>query len=580
MNIIKSIILGSAVLFSSNVLAQDEIGYYDAPYTRYEADQGTLGKNTKILPISYNHEDLQSEASEKVCVDMTKKGASVEWDIEKPGDGLVVRYSVPDGESGEFDVLVDGKSVGTLELTSKWSWEYLTKNGNENNVGVRDDSPKFRFDEVRMKLPSKVAEGGKLKLVTKKGAIHIDFAELEPVPEAIQPASDDLVYEGDGSDLQVFIDTKGGGKHIFLPPGKYNVNRELYFGVAGTQLKGAGMWHTQINFTSEIYLKGGLRANAKDISFMDLYLTTDRNSRSSSYKGINGVFTSGSVVKNIWAIHFECGAWIAQYNIGNIEYADGFTVSHCRFRNNYADGINLCKGTRNAVVEHCSFRNNGDDDQAIWCADGLECINNEFRYNTSENTWRSSGLAVYGGKNNRAHHILIKDNLEAGIKVSNNYPGVGFNDEGEHVFSDIKIYRCGTFNDLFYNMVGAIDLMSRTIAGNQVKNVRFSNIYIKDACDNGIFINGADGKGFKNLVFENVTVNGTGREFPYNNADEKDWLRGWGLLFASNPGGNGTFCKLKFKNIGGSAAEQENPVNDYGKGSFEWTKVKDCTNNQ
>lgn len=567
---------GAAILFGSNLFAQDEIGYYDAPYTRYEADQGTLGKNVPILPISYNHEDLQSEASEKVCVNMTKKGASVEWEIEKPVDGLVVRYSVPDGETAEFDVLVNDKSVGTLELTSKWSWEYLTKNGNENNVGVRDDSPKFRFDEVRMKLPSKIEEGGKLKLVTKSGAIHLDFAELEAVPEALKPAEDDLVYKGDGSDLQVFIDTKAGGKSIFLPPGLYNVNRELYFGVAGTELKGAGMWHTQINFTSEIYLKGGLRANAKDISFMDLYLTTDRNSRSSSYKGINGVFTKGSVIKNIWAIHFECGAWIAQYNIGNIKNADGFTVSNCRFRNNYADGINLCKGTSNAIVEHCSFRNNGDDDMAIWCADGMECVNNEFRYNTSENTWRSSGLAIYGGKDNRAHHIMIKDNLEAGIKVSNNYPGVGFNDEGEHVFSDIKIYRCGTFNDLFFNMVGAIDLMSRTIAGNQVKNVRFTNVYIKDACDNGIFINGADGKGFTNLVFENVTVNGTGREFPYNNVDEKDWIRGWGVLFASNPGGNGTYCKLKCKNIGGSAAEQENPINEYGKGSFSWEQVSDC----
>lgn len=570
---LKYALLGLFLMLVAGVNAQDEKGYFDAPYTRYEGDQGSLSNGASIVSMSYNHEDLQSEASEKVCLDMTKTGAQVEWEMKTAADGLVVRFSIPDGETAEIDVFAEDKKVGTLNLTTHWSWEYLWKNGNQNNVGVRNDNPKMRFDEVRLKLPSPIAAEGKLKLVTKSGNVHLDFAEMELVPAALKPGADDVVYSGDGSDLQSFIDNKGGGKTVFVPEGKYNVNRELYFGVAGTTLKGAGMWYSQINFTSEQYLKGGLRANAKDISFMDLYLTTDRNSRTSSYKGINGVFTSGSIIKNMWVEHFECGAWIAQYNIGPIKQADGFTATNCRFRNNYADGINLCKGTSNSVVEHCNFRNNGDDDMAIWCANDMECVNNTFRYNTSENTWRSSGCAIYGGKNNKAHHLIIKDNLEAGIKVSNAYPGVGFNAEGMHEFSDIKIIRCGTFNDLFYHMVGAIDLMVVSVAGNEVRNVKFSNVYIKDACDAGIFINGANGKGFYDLSFENVTVNGTGREFPYNNAEEKDWSRGFGLLFASNPSGNGTYCKLKYKNIGGSALVEEDV---YGKGSFEWTQVNDC----
>ncbi|HEY8401612.1 MAG TPA: right-handed parallel beta-helix repeat-containing protein [Cytophagaceae bacterium] len=553
-------------------MAQDKRGYYDAPYVRYEADQGAL-VNATIAMMSFSQKDLQSEASEQVCVDLSGDKASVEWTLKKEGDGLVVRFSVPDKTSGELEVYANDKLVGTLQLTSHWSWEYLTTNGNPNNVAVRNDNPKMRFDEVRMKLPSKIPAGGSLKLVRKSGKIHLDFIELEPVPDEIKPDENDLVYEGDGSDLQVFIDNKGGGKSIFLPPGKYNVNRELYFGVPNTKLKGAGMWYTQINFTNEAYLQGGLRANARDISFMDLYLTTDRNSRSSSYKAINGVFTSGSVIKNIWAEHFECGAWIAQYNIGDIPYADGFTMSHCRFRNNYADGINLCKGTRNAIVEHCSFRNNGDDDMAIWSADGLECMNNTFRYNTSENGWRSAGCAIYGGKNNKAHNLLIKDHVEAGLKVNNAYPGIGFNEEGMHEFSDITIVRCGTFNDLFYNMVGAIDLMAVSVAGNKVQNVKFSNIDIIDAKDNAIFINKAGGKGFYNLVFENITIDGTGREYPYNNVMKKDWHRGFGVLFAQNPAGNGTFCNLVIKNRGGNALVD---IDTNSIGSFDWKELKDC----
>jgi Right handed beta helix region len=569
---ILNLIIVTTLFLTKGLYAQDERGYYDAPYTRYEADQGNLSHAT-IDMMSFDQKNLQSEASEQVCVNLSEKDASVEWALKKEGDGLVVRYSVPDEKSGTVDVYADGKMVGTLNLTSYWSWEYLTTNGNPNNVAVRNENPKMRFDEVRLKLPAKIPAGGKLKLVRKSGEIHLDFVELEPVPDAIKPDPADLVYNGDGSDLQVFIDTKGGARSIFLPPGVYNVNRELYFGVPRTKLKGAGMWYTQINFTNESYLQGGLRANAKDISFLDLYLTTTRNSRSSSYKGINGIFTSGSVIKNVWAEHFECGAWIAQYNIGDIPYADGFTVSHCRFRNNYADGINFCKGTRNSTVEHCSFRNNGDDDMAIWCADGLECQNNTFAYSTSENCWRSSGCAIYGGINNKAHHILIKDNVEAGVRVNNNYPGVGFNEAGMHVFSDITIIRCGTFNDLFYNMVGALDLMCNSTGGNKVQNVKFSNIDIIDSKDNAILLNKIGGKGFYNLVFENITVDGTGREYPFNNEMNKDWHRGFGLIFAQNPAGNATYCNLVVKNQGGNATVD---IDTNSMGSLVWTEVKDC----
>jgi hypothetical protein len=570
---IRNLIVFTVLLLAQGLYAQsDQRGYYDAPYLRYEADQGSLS-NATVAMMSFSQKDLQSEASEQLCVNLSAKDASIEWTLKKEADGLVVRFSVPDETKGTVDVYAGDKVVGTLNLTSYWSWEYLTTNGNPNNVAVRNENPKMRFDEVRLKLPSKIAAGGTIKLVRKTGDIHIDFIELEAVPEEIKPDAADLVYNGDGSDLQVFIDNKGGGRSIFLPAKVYNVNRELYFGVPNTKLKGAGMWYTQINFTNESYLQGGLRANARDIGFYDLYLTTTRNSRSSSYKGINGVFTSKSVVKNVWAEHFECGAWIAQYNIGDILFADGFTVSHCRFRNNYADGINLCKGTKNATIEHCSFRNNGDDDMAIWCADMMECQNNTFAYSTSENGWRSSGCAIYGGLNNKAHHLVIKDHVEAGLRVNNNYPGMGFNETGMHEFSDITVIRCGTFNDLFYNMVGAIDLMCNSISGNKVQNVKFSNIDVIDAKDNAILLNKIGGRGFYNLVFENITIDGTGREFPFNNKMNKDWPRGFGVLFAQNPAGNGTYCNLVIKNQGGTASVDQD-LNSIG--TFVWKEIKDC----
>ena len=557
-----------AILFFTNNL-NAQTGYYDAPYIRYEADRGTLA-NATVTTKSYIQSALQSEASGQVCVNLSAAGASVAWTVSAEGDGLVVRYSVPDGQSGVIEVHADNVLVDTLNLTSYYSWEYLWSNGNPNNSGVVNTNPRMRFDEVRMKLPSKILAGGNLKLVRRTGNIHIDFAELESVPAAVSSSPGDAVYSGNGSDLQTFINNNGGDT-IYLPAGVYNVSTRLHFGTDNTVLKGAGMWYTQIHFTNNNSTGGGggLRANASNISYSGLYLTTVRNSRSNSYKAINGVYTSGSVITNVWAEHFECGAWIAQFSSGSILWSDGFTISHCRFRNNFADGINLSKGTRNAIVEHCSFRNNGDDDMAIWSAEGLECRNNTFRYNTSENCWRSYGCGIYGGSNNKAQYLLIRDNIEVGLKVNNSFAGFGFNDNGMHEFSDITIINCGTFNDIYNNPVGAIDILCTNVSGTRVKNVKFLNITILDSRNDAIYINRKSGEGFYNLIFQNITVNGTGKEFPDNNAKGLNWGRGYGILFVGNPSGHGIYCNMTYLNRGGNATVD---INNAQIGAFSWTE--------
>lgn len=571
---ILCLLFSTLFLMETKLYAQsNERGYYNAPYIRYEADKAILLK-AKATPVSFNQADIQSEASEQICVDLTVAKSSVEWKLSAAVDGIVVRYSIPDSTSGSLEVYANNKLVGTIALTSHYSWEYLWKDGNSNNSGVINTNPKMRFDEVRFKLPAKIAAGGKLKLVNKSGAIHIDFVELEAIDAVVLAAPGDATYVGDGSDLQNFINANGG-KTIYVPAGVYELNSELYFGADNTTLKGAGMWYTQLHFTNTKWLKGGLYSNAKDISYSGLYLSTVSNARASSYKALNGIHTKGSVVKNIWAEHFECGAWIAQYNKGTVAYADGFVLSHCRFRNNYADGINLCKGTQNAIVEHCSFRNNGDDDMAIWSADNMECQNNTYRYNTSENCWRASGCAIYGGKNNKAHHLLIKDNIEVGIRVNNAFPGAGFNDEGMHEFSDITVLRCGTNNDLYYGPVGAIDIACTDRCGMKVKNVKFSNIDIIDSKNDAIYIFRWGGDAFVNIKFENINIDGTGKEFPHNdlknvNANE---VRGYGVWFRFKPKGSISYCNLTVKNRGGNVKE------DLGIkeiGMLEWKENKEC----
>jgi len=555
-------------IFISNTFSQR--GYSDAPYKRYEANLATL-INATATTKSFKQSDLQSEASDQICVSMTATNAACEWTITEAADGLVVRYSVPDGQTGTLGVYNNGTKVSTLTLTSNWSWEYLSTNGNPNNVGVVNTNPKMRFDEVRVKLATKIPVGGKLKLVRETGSVSLDFAELEPVPSARTAPTGAVTFTGTGT-LQSIIDANPG-KIIFVPTGIYNISTKLWFGNNNTKLQGAGMWYTQLNFTYTTKSEGGLYADALNIGFSDLSITTVRNSRTNSYKGINGVFSLGSVIENVWVEHFEAGAWIAQYYYSSSLYTDGLIIRNCRFRNNYADGVNLCKGTRNTLVEHCSFRNNGDDDMAIWSADGFECQNNRFQFCTSENCWRASGCAIYGGMNNKANNLLIKDNLEVGLRVNNCFPGIGFNSSGLHEFTDITIDGCGTFNDLFNNQVGAIDLVSSKVAGTQIKNVKFRNIEIIDSKNDAIFIVKTTGDGFYNLIFENISVNGTGLEYPNNNVYISTNKRGYGILFAGSPTGNGSYCGITYSNRGGNALTD---MDISAKGTMTWTALTGC----
>jgi hypothetical protein len=559
------------IIISSCVnLLHAQRGYFDAPYTRYEADQAVLSKGATATSKSYSQAEVQSEASDQVCVNMDSTEATIAFEFLSPANGMVIRYCVPDSQIAVIGIYNGDVRIDSIVLTAHWSWEYLWNNGDPNNAGVVNKNPKMRFDEVRYLLPEKL---GQLKIVKEQGNLWIDFIEMELVPEIIPAPEGSVTFSGDGNTLQAFIDANGG-KIIYIPAGKYDLNAQLYFGVSGTQLQGAGMWYTQLNFTVTDASNGGLRANAQNIGYSDLYLTSEMTTRTNGYSAILGVYTQGSVVRNIWAEHFAAGAWIAQYVAGGPAYADGFILSGCRFRNTYADGINLCKGTRNAIVEHCNFRNNGDDGQAIWCAEGLECINNTFRFNTVENGWRAAGAALYGGKDNKFYNIIIKDNLEIGITVSNLFTGVGFNAAGMHDFHDITLIGCGTFNDCYNKNAGAINIVGAMSAGVRVQNVKLYSIDLLDTKGDAIRIYRNSGSGISNLVFENINVDGTGREYPFNNTDSSSAGRGYVVTFENKPFGSASYCTLNYTNLGGNVDTVA--VNTADIGNFKWNELTGC----
>jgi hypothetical protein len=572
-----SILSGVETFAQSSSFPEDERerGYYDRSYKRYEAEPEKCVTNGIILEPTYVQTELQSEASNQMATQLIAQNDYLQWTNEEAADGLTIRFSIPDnaegtGTKGTLALYVNNTYIRDITLDSYWAWQYFLKNMQnsypDNTPNASTKFPRMRFDEIHVRLENKIPAGATFKLVKtddNNSPYTIDFVELEPVPAPVSFESipDENKVEYDPAvDLLKFL-SNNGGKTIYLPEGKYEVDQRIVIDKDNTQLIGAGMWYTEIYFTASsddrvTYSRRGIESGRSNIVLDGLFLNTVNNKRyynnNDSYqvgKGLMGSFGSNSIIKNVWAEHFECGGWMDE--------ANNLTVSHCRFRNNYADGINLSYGSKNSVVEHCSFRNNGDDDMATWSRGSKMCENNTFRYCVAENNWRASSLGFFGGKENKAYNCVIIDPMEAGFRVTCDFPGKEFSNEGYSEFHDISVYKGGAKSgtrgesgDLWGNQQGAIHINSSQ--NYDLQNIKIFHIDLYNSKNDAIFI-GSSSKSIKNLLLKDIHIKDTQR---------------YGIYFTGAKG-NGIYCTIEYENIG--AATNTNTV----PSAFDF--VEDCS---
>ena len=406
-----------------------------------------------------------------------------------------VRYTIPDGASGQLDVQVNGSSVGNLDLSSHSAWQYL-KGDHEYDQAIDGSSARFRFDETRLFLKDiQLKSGDKISLVKKKDdnvPYGIDFIELEqaPAPVAQSENSISIVDKGasanDDSDdtaalLAAVEEAKASGKSVYIPEGHFNFDKQVNIEADNLKISGAGVWHTQLHFTSDKRYGGGIvfGHNSNGIELSNLYMDSNLTSRykeDAQYKAISGTLGKDSKIHDIWVQHFEVGMWIGDYDqTGNMKYTDGLVVENARIRNNLADGINFAQGTKNSTVKNSNIRGNGDDGLAIWSSisdktNAAAEENNKFLNNTIESGWRAAGIGIFGGKGHEISGNLIKDVFAgAGIRVNTVFAGHNFdhNDTGIKIH-DNTILGSGTTNDLYNLHRGAIDFQQ--VRGT-IKNV-------------------------------------------------------------------------------------------------------------
>ena len=518
----------------------DGIAGAAVPYVRYDSQKASLGGGATLKTSAMmDRFNIASQASEHSYVELPGNGASAEWtvhvikDANVVGCGVTMRFTMPDtgdgmGQKGSLDVYVNGNKVKTVDLNSYWMWQYFAS-------GNPSDAPDggvgcFAFDEVHFLLDEPLKEGDRIKIQSSgaNGLTYgVDFLEIEDVvnpigrPSGAVSVTDFGACPDDGKDdLAAFVAAvkaaDAGSKVVYIPKGTWHLSGMWNIYCKDVKITGAGIWYTNIQFTSDKAFGGGISGGngsnggadgyCKNLEFCHMYINSNLRSRYNQmavYKCFMDVFCDGSVIHDVWEEHFETGFWFGDYN-GAMDYSDGVKVINCRIRNNLADGVNFCQGTSNAAVYNCSIRNNGDDGLACWNNSYMNAKdeeNNVFAYNTIEFIWRAGGIALYGGSGHHVYNNYIRDMfMAAGIHLNTTFDGYKFSNNKGITFENNILVRCGTNADSWNEDLAAIDLKQ------DVKNITFRNTQIYDSPFDAV----RTLTGPSNVVFYDTQILGTG----------------------------------------------------------------------
>ncbi len=515
-------------------------------------DEGTVSyqdnyTGTKKESLDWDRSNIASQASNQSYVELGK-GQSITWTIKtgRGGDGVNVRYTLPDGSGGsdsagkplglqsKFSVKTsNGASVqgydnedsskryntylssSEVKVTSDYAWQYFPS-GHPVDANNSNGTPAFAFDEVHFRL-SEPLTGGSTITITNTGdyTLGIDFIEVEYTDYISAPSGATVVPAGTHtqSQMESYIKkAEAGNKILYLASGVHYMNETWILAADSVKITGAGMWYTKLQFTNSGMGTGGICGEktgyCQNVEFCNMYINSNLHSRfdqQANYKCFRDLFAKGTSIHDVWEEHFECGFWIGRYDSNSINKESDLNIYNCRVRNNFADGINFCQGTRDSNVHNCDIRNNGDDGLAMWNATDFQPddeYNNTFCYNTVEFIWRAGGIAVYGGEGHKVYNNYIRDTFTAaGIHMNTNFSGCQFNNTTKIEVANNVLVRTGTNKDSWNESLGAID-----VSGG-VNNVTFSNNEIYDAQANGIRTFNFNGKG---VSMNNTLIFGVG----------------------------------------------------------------------
>ncbi|HET6279770.1 MAG TPA: glycosyl hydrolase family 28-related protein, partial [Polyangia bacterium] len=449
--------------------------------------------------------DIAAEASGRRAVRLGATNAYVEFKNLAASNSIVVRYSIPDAgpdSSATLSLYVDGKFRQKLKVTSRYSWSYggandFANTGIQNNPGA--GNPHHFFDDTRA-LVGDIPVGAMVRL--QKDAddsapqYDIDLIDMEQVPGALgKPAGFVSLTEcgaipNDGVDDSAAIQRcVVSNRNVYVPEGTFDI-KSKEISLPGTTIRGAGMWRSVF---SGFFAR--FDCYAEGCKFYDFAINGDTTGRddSSPETAFTGNRMSGAVVEHIWVEHKKLGVWPGPNT-------SGLTVRNSRFRNLFADGINLACGTSNAVIEHVHVRNSGDDAFASWSQGNCTPNrNNVFRHVFAQLPWRANCFGIYGGSTTVEDSVCADTVQYPGVLVGRMFDAAGF---GTTRIAGLTLTRAG---GPMYGQQGAIKLNAEQGA---VQNIQLSNIDIDSPTYSAIHLGG--GNTIDTVSLSSVTIRNPG----------------------------------------------------------------------
>lgn len=477
------------------------------PWTTYEAEQSRT--DGTILGPDYKDHTPAREASGRQCVRLSSGRQFIEFTATSDAQGVVIRYSVPD-EVGDTSITlsVNDQPPRRVPITSRLTHLYGAYPFNNDPAS---GSPRNFWDEARV-LWGAIRAGDRVRVSIENGDAQeclIDFVELEKVDRpAAQPAgalsiADFGATADDETDdrpalLAAIGAAKAQSKPVWIPQGRYIIKGSV--DVADVAVHGAGMWHTKLAGVDDYSPANRVTLNGvgSNVTLSDFAILgkLDYRNDSEPNDGIGGSFGTGSVLRNLWIEHTKAGVWITN--------SDGLLVENCRFRNNIADGINLCVGMRNTLVRNCTARGTGDDCFAMWPATYVSETfphgGNRFENCTAQLPFLAQGFSIYGGESNRVSKCLAVDiPYGCGLFASSTFPSVsGFS--GTTVYEQSRVVRAG-------DREGAIGTVANRL---DIAGLQFERIEVLDSPNDAVRFMSVHGRALRDAALTNIKIERAG----------------------------------------------------------------------
>jgi len=516
LNTITYIMKGGSIAFDAIEIkggSQPALRGATLPYETIESENATY-QGTLIGP-DRRYTTLPSEASQRLAVQLVKSGDYVEFTNKNPFNAIVVRFSIPNTPNGQgqaalLNVMVNGKQVTQLNVTSYFSWVYGSYPFSKN---PGDGNPHHFYDETRYFFgnTSTFPGGTKIRLVGASSITYtIDFIELWNVGAAFTPPSGYLSVTQYGADptgqkdsLSAFntaiaaaVKANSG---VWIPIGKYSISQ--YIMINGVTIRGAGPWYTELHGNDFGFFGNWAPNPSTNVHLYDYSIfgqTKTRNDGEIS-SGAGGSYTN-STIQNVWIEHNKCGMWLD----GPF---DSLHISGAIVRNTFADGINFHKGITNSWVEQSMLRNLGDDALAMWAEQPNNYGSNVFQFNTLALPCLANLIGIYGGNGNSATDNVVSDNIVegGGLQAGTRYNSVPMS--GITTFARNTLIRTGSYDIYNPNSKGDGSIWVFSDSGLITQETLiFQDITVIDSLYSAVmFYQGQMGN---NITFSNINVNG------------------------------------------------------------------------